>query len=235
MGRLSELDAERAVAALLQHARDFHAKGWMWGTAGNLSVKLNDSPLTIAISGSGASKGEMQYADLEVLPAGERAKLKWLGEGARKPSAETIIHQAVYERLPDIGAVYHVHTVASTALSLEAAKLGSLAYIDVKNLEMLKGWDIPWRGGTITAAIPVIPNHERMDVLAQGFAKLIGKGLSAPIIVAAGHGITVWGKTPEETRNRIEIAEFIFHTLWEQAKAKLRAKNFALRGTARKR
>jgi methylthioribulose-1-phosphate dehydratase len=234
MGKLTEIEAERAVAALLQHAREFHAMGWMWGTSGNLSVKLDERPVTIAISGSGASKGEMAFGDIAVTPAERRAQFPWLGEGRRKPSAETIIHQAIYERLPDSGAVYHVHTVASTALSLEAARLGPKVSIDVHGLEMLKGWDVPWRGGKIAASIPVIPNHERMDVLADGFAKLIKQGLDAPIIVVAGHGITVWGKTPEETRNRIEIAEFIFQTLWEQAKARLTEKNFTLRGAKRK-
>lgn len=233
MSKLNEMEAERHVAELLQHAREFHAKGWMWGTSGNLSVKLDDRPLTIAISGSGASKGEMAFGDIAVTPAARRAHFPWLGEGRRKPSAETVIHQAIYKQLPDAGAVYHIHTVASTALSLEAARLGPKASIEVHGLEMLKGWDIPWRGNKITAAIPVIPNHERMDVLADSFAKLIKQGLQAPIILVAGHGITVWGKSPEETRNRVEIAEFIFQTLWEQLRAGLGKKNFALRGARR--
>ncbi len=234
MGKLTEIEAERAVAALLQHAREFHAKGWMWGTSGNLSVKLDARPLTIAISGSGASKGELAFGDIAVTPGERRAHFPWLGEGRRKPSAETVIHQAIYEQLPDAGAVYHVHTVASTALSLEAARLGARAYIDVRDLEMLKGWDIPWRSGKLAAAIPVIPNHERMDALAGGFTKLIKQGQPAPIIVVAGHGITVWGRSPEETRNRVEIAEFIFQTLWEQMRAGLRKKNFVLRAAKRK-
>ncbi len=28
--------------------------------------------------------------------------------------------------------------------------------------------------------------------------------------------MTVWGRTPEEARNRLEIAEFICQVLWQQ-------------------
>ncbi len=205
--------AQRLVDALIATAAEFYRRGWMWGTSGNLSVKLPGEPAAIVITGSGASKGQLTRSDLAVLPAEVRPRYQWLGQAARKPSAETCIHQAMYEELPQVGAVLHVHTVATTVVALPRPPEG---YLLIEGLEMLKGWDIPWQGGRLAAELPVLANQERMEDIAREVRGLLRRGLETPAFLVAGHGVTAWGKDLEQARNRLEISEFLCQALVQQ-------------------
>lgn len=217
-------DAQERVDGLIALACDFYQRGWMWGTSGNLSVKLpsmadHDCPAELfAITGSGASKGALTYEGIVVLPESGRAGLPWLRTTWASPSAETAIHQSVYAGVPSAGAVLHVHTVASTALSLQAAANvpSEVAHVDVTDLEMLKGWGIGWTKAGLRASIPVLANRESMQDLAAAFSALLTERPVVPLVLVAGHGMTVWGASLAEAKNRLEVAEFICKVLWEQ-------------------
>ena len=223
---MTALDAAGAMAAidgLIAAARSFHERGWMLGTSGNLSARLDSGSVeaggsVIAITGSGASKGALGYADVAVLPEESRDLLPALGAAARGPSAESAIHRTVYERLPEVGAVFHVHTVASTALSRAAAGVGGAPRpVVAEGLEMLKGLGVSWRSGALRAEIPVLANRADMGVLAEEVGALLDRAApSLPALLVAGHGLTVWGATIEQTRNRLEAAEFICEVLWSE-------------------
>lgn len=216
-------DAMAAIDELIAAARSFYERGWMLGTSGNLSARLDAGPAgpggpVIAVTGSGAGKGALGYADIAVLPEEGRALLPALGPPRRGPSAESAIHRMVYERLPEVGAVFHVHTVASTALSRAAAAGdGAPRPVAAEGLEMLKGLGVSWRGGVLRAEIPVLDNRSDMAVLAQEVGALLdGAGVPLPALLVAGHGLTVWGATIEQARNRLEGAEFICEVLWSE-------------------
>ena len=195
-------------------------RGWMLGTSGNLSVRLPLSEPAIAITGSGASKGALTYGDIVVLPAEARAGLPSLGTQRRKPSAEAAIHQEIYGRLPSVRCVLHVHTVASTALSRAAAVGAGPWLVAVEGIEMLKGLEVSWRDGVLRAGIPVLPNQADMAALASDVGALVAGGAALPALLVAGHGLTVWGETLEQARNRLEAAEFICEVLWQERLAR---------------
>jgi len=48
-----------AAEELVRLGTDFHRRGWMLGTSGNLSVVLSRDPLRVAITGSSIDKGRM--------------------------------------------------------------------------------------------------------------------------------------------------------------------------------
>ena len=230
MTALAAAGAMAAIDDLIAAARSFHERGWMLGTSGNLSARLDSGPVgangpVIAITGSGASKGALGYADIAVLPEESRALLPALGAPRRVPSAEAAIHRTVYERLPDVGAVFHVHTVASTALSRAAAGGGGApCSVAVEGLEMLKGLGVSWRDGVLRAEIPVLANRADMGALAEDVGTLLdGAAPSLPALLVAGHGLTVWGATIEQARNRLEAAEFICEVLWSERGKRARA------------
>ena len=169
----------------------------------------------VAITGSGASKGALGYADISVIPEESRALLPGLGAPRRSPSAEAAIHRTIYERLPEAGAVFHIHTVASTALSRAAAGGGEPRPVVAEGLEMLKGLGIPWRNGVLRAEIPVLANRSDMEALAEDVGVLLdASDAPLPALLVAGHGLTVWGESIEQTRNRLEAAEFVCEILW---------------------
>ena len=221
---MTGVDAAEAMAAIdemIATAGSFYERGWMLGTSGNLSARLDSGPVggggpVIAITGSGASKGALGYADIAVLPEESRGLLPVLDAPRRGPSAEVAIHRTLYERLPEVGAVFHVHTVASTALSRAAAAGGGApSAVVAEGLEMLKGLDVPWRGGVLRTEIPVLANRSDMAALAEEVGVLLaGAAAPLPALLVAGHGLTVWGGTIEQARNRLEAAEFICEVLW---------------------
>lgn len=76
---------------LITTARHFYQQGWMLGTAGNLSVRFPDG--SFWITASGKSKGELLPTDfIGIYPDGRVEK----SSPELKPSAETAIHQVVY-------------------------------------------------------------------------------------------------------------------------------------------
>ena len=58
---------QELLNGLLQCGRQFYERRWMWGTSGNLSVKLRQKPLEIAITPSGLNKGSLTPDQLIVL------------------------------------------------------------------------------------------------------------------------------------------------------------------------
>ena len=91
-------------SALVEIARDFHARGWMAGTAGNLSVREDDNHFWI--TASGMPKGRLQETDFLLV----RVKDGEVVERVRpdnKPSAETSIHRAIYAQFPAARACLH--------------------------------------------------------------------------------------------------------------------------------
>ncbi len=205
------------IDSLVSSAREFYGRGWMWGTSGNLSVRLGRSPLTIAITGTGAPKGQLQAEDIAVVPEEMRDSMPGVPPAKRRPSAETAIHLALYGRLPDARAIYHVHTVASSLVSMaNVPGPEGISYLEIVGMEMLKGWGVEWRDGAIEARVPVLANRPSMEDLAGDFAAVVDDALAVPAVLVAGHGLTVWGDTPQQAKDRLEIAEFIFQVLWQQ-------------------
>src|SRR6185436_16824451 len=102
------------LQTLVDCGHQFYERRWMWGTAGNLSVRLKSNPLEIAITPSGLNKGHLTDGDLLTVKegSGEPKHPKHL-----IPSAETIIHQSIYKAVPGAGAVFHVHAMYATLIS----------------------------------------------------------------------------------------------------------------------
>lgn len=189
---------------LIETGRQFAARGWMLGTSGSLSVRVGDDPLRVLITVSGVDKGALA-ADhfLEVSDftgiADPKASSEAFFKGGRRPSGETLVHEALYRRFPDASACFHVHTVAGTVVSLD----GPTTYAD---LEMLKGIGRWEPGATVT--VPVVPNHPDIPELAAAVAAAADPAV--PGVLVAGHGIYAWGPDAERCKRHVEIFEFLF-------------------------
>jgi methylthioribulose-1-phosphate dehydratase len=157
-------------ALLAAHAKTFYDRGWMWGTAGNLSARLPEG--SFWITASGCSKGELtpeQFVRMSL-----DGDLLERPTPQAKPSAETSIHQAVYGLFPEAKACYHVHSVPANLVS----RLSATPQI-------------------------LLPAIEMRDRFRQSPPQI-------PACLIQDHGVTVWGASPAETRNRVEVMEFIF-------------------------
>lgn len=169
----------------------------MVGTSGNLSVLINE-PIEFLITASGKDKGELTEKDfLLVNEDGEPVQ-----ETNQKPSAETLLHAAIYKNT-NAKAIYHVHTTNVTLLSQLASPNSQLTFY---GLEMLKG--LGFKTHDVTVNIPIIDNSQDMKHIASISQNYIDE--SIPGLILRGHGIYAWGKTPEEAKRHVEIFEFLF-------------------------
>jgi methylthioribose-1-phosphate isomerase len=171
-------------------ALSLYARGWMPGTAGNISVRTGQ---TAVITGSGLSKGELTAADMVTVSVAD----SWPVAGSRRPSAETAIHTAIY-RATDADAVVHVHAPHATAQSAGASEA-----LTFTGYELIKGL-----GTADTITIPVFTNHSDVARVGADIEQYLTEHPHAPpVLFIAGHGITAWGTELANARDRIECLE----------------------------
>lgn len=171
-------------------ALGLYARGWMPGTAGNISVRTGH---TAVITGSGLSKGELTADDMVTVNIADSQPVS----GTRRPSAETAIHTAIF-RASNAGAVVHIHPPHATAQSIDAPRV-----LRFSGYELIKGL-----GTRQTIDIPVFANHA--DVARIGIdieRHLSGNPDAPPVLFVAGHGITAWGADLAQARDRAECVE----------------------------
>jgi ribulose-5-phosphate 4-epimerase/fuculose-1-phosphate aldolase len=97
---------------LCEVGASFYARGYAFGSTGNLSVRIGER---IWITPTGKSLRSLTPDQLACVDA--KAK----SHNANKPSKESPFHLAVYRRRPDVNAIVHLHAPDSVALScLEA-------------------------------------------------------------------------------------------------------------------
>lgn len=102
---MNETDARALLAKL---SRSLFERGYSVGSAGNISVKVEDG---ILITPTNSCLGFLEPERISKLDAGGRHV------SGDKPSKEIFLHQAFYETRLEAGAVVHLHSTYATALS----------------------------------------------------------------------------------------------------------------------
>lgn len=193
------MTASEASSHLIAAGQRLGARGWLRATSGNLSVRISDGPLTMAITKSGSDKQSLEMGDI----IGVSDKTVIWGNG--RPSAETGIHEAIYTRTP-AGAVLHVHTVFNN-VAASWADGGSLRLAGNEMLKALGFWD-----EDASCNLPVIPNHADLERLAQ--AALAALDSAVPGLLISGHGLYAFGPDLRSAVAHLEAFEFLFEWLY---------------------
>jgi methylthioribulose-1-phosphate dehydratase len=209
----ASLDLLPTRKALSDIAHDFYLRGWMAGTAGNLSAISNRNPGCFWITSSGLPKGKLDTYDFILINASSSEVVHRYNAEA-KPSTETCIHQVIYQLFPDTKACFHVHSVdASIAANRIAA---DQTQMPLPALEMIKGLDI-WQQNP-HAKLSLFDNLlEVAEIAEQVQQRFQTKPPEVSALMIRNHGITVWGPSLQQTYNRVEIIEFIMSYLARQA------------------
>jgi len=193
-----------AIEAIVRAGRRMDQRGWVPGTAGNISVRLDVDRL--AITRSGGHKG--------FLDAGSVMQVDLAGTPltpAAKSSAETLLHCQIYRLNPNVGAVVHGHSVAGTVLSM--AQPGP---IRLAGYEVLKVFEHQSTHDTVLD-LPVFDNDQDIARLAALAEPTIAAGSPLGYLIR-GHGVYVWGADMDMALARLEGLEFLLACELERRK-----------------
>jgi methylthioribulose-1-phosphate dehydratase len=199
----TSLDDLPPRTALTEIAHDFHARGWMLGTAGNLSAREDAEHFWI--SASGAPKGRLGEDDFLLARVADGAVVERVRPGLQ-PSAETAIHAALYRLFPEARACLHGHSVEAALVSMRAPR--TAVAVRLPPIEMVKGLDL-WEQNP-KAELALFANTLDVAKIAAEIARRFARRpprLSA--LLVRGHGATVWGTSLQQAYNRFECLEFI--------------------------
>ncbi len=182
MRTASESDLRESICQL---GASLFGRGLTFGSAGNISVRIADGWL---MTPTNVSLGRLDPARL--------AKLD--GDGTLvsgdPPTKESVLHRAMYGERPDAGAVVHLHSTHSVAVSC-------LDGIDPANvLPPITAYYVMRVG-----RLPLVPYHPPGDRdLAEAVRRLAGKHHA---VLLANHGPVVAGKSLDAAANAIEELE----------------------------
>ncbi len=101
---------------MIEVGKRIYQKGWVAWNDGNLSIRV--SPDRYLITPSGVSKGALNHENILLVDDCDHTL-----EGNGKVSTELKMHQKVYQRRPEIGAVIHTHAPYSTAFAVAGQPL----------------------------------------------------------------------------------------------------------------
>lgn len=193
-------DETELRAAIVRHARSLYERGYSVGSAGNISVRLDDGFL---MTPTNSCLGFLEPDRLSRLDArGE------LIEGDA-PTKELPLHLAYYGGRPQAGAVVHLHSTYATALSCLSDTDPEDAIPPITPYVVMRVGRVP--------VVPYTPPG------STDIAPLISeRARDHAAILLANHGTVVTGKT-------LEQAVFAAEELEETARLVLLTRNMAIR------
>jgi methylthioribulose-1-phosphate dehydratase len=197
---------QAAAEALVRVGRRFDARGWVMGTSGNFSAVVARQPLRLAMTPSGAFKGDLDAG--QILEVDERAEP--VG-GAARASAEALLHLEIVQAR-GAGAVLHTHSIWSTLLSGRHGAAGGFA---IEGYEMLKGLD-GVRTHEHREWLPIVENDQDMTRLAGTVRTTLAAHPGAHCVLLRRHGLYTWGVDVSQAVRHVEILEFLLEAVGRQ-------------------
>ena len=179
---MSEANLREAICAIGQ---SIFARGLTAGSSGNISVRTDEGWL---MTPTNASLGRLDPARLSKLDRDGRLL------SGDPPTKESFLHRVMYEERPATGAVVHLHSTHSVAVSC-------LAEIDPADvLPPITAYYVMRVG-----RLPLVPYFRPGDLaLAEAVRGFAGKHHA---VLLANHGPVVAGSSLDAAANAIEELE----------------------------
>lgn len=194
------IDLEASSTALCEAGRWIGASGWCPATSGNFSSKLGAAH--VLVTRSGADKSALVPGDLLIVDS--QGTLVWPIRSDLHPSAETLLHVAIYGTT-DATCILHTHSRAATVLSRVQESEGALRLTDFEVLKGLDGVDTHRH----EEVLAILPNSQRMPELADHVRSHLTANPKAHGFLIAGHGLYTWGRTADNARQHVAALEFL--------------------------
>jgi ribulose-5-phosphate 4-epimerase/fuculose-1-phosphate aldolase len=173
-------------AEIVKFGALLYGRGHAHGSAGNLSVKLEDG--TILVTPTNSSLGFLSPAQISKVSA-EGVHL-----AGDPPSKEAFFHLAVYQERPEASAIVHLHSTHAVALSC-------LCHEDTSDvLPPLTAYQIMRIG-----RLPLLPYYRPGDRKLADAVRQIAGGHKAMLL--ANHGPIVSGRSLQDAVHAYEELE----------------------------
>lgn len=179
---MNENQLREEIATL---GRSIYERGLTHGSTGNISARCSDGWL---LTPTGSSLGRLDPARI--------SKLDWNGKlvSGDAPSKENFLHLAMYEERPQSGAVIHLHSTHSVAVSV-------LADTNVDDaLPALTAYYVMRIG-----SLPMVPYYAPGDMALAGAVRKLASRHHA--VLLANHGPVVGGSSLPAAADAIEELE----------------------------
>ena len=174
---------------IAEFGKSLYERGLTAGSSGNLSVRLDDGWL---LTPTNASLGRLDPAQL--------SKLDWNGNliSGAPPSKEAFLHRAMYEQRGGAGAIVHLHSTHSAAVSCMCGLNIDDCIPPLTPYFVMK-----------VGRLPLVPYHRPGDPALAGAIGAMARKHSA--VLLANHGPVVSG-------TNLEAAVYAAEELEETAK-----------------
>ncbi|MFM7691217.1 MAG: aldolase [Alphaproteobacteria bacterium] len=180
------MDEAALRAQLAALGASLFARGYSVGTAGNISVRLQDGFL---MTPTNSCLGWLDPARISKLAP------DFSHVSGDKPSKEVFMHRAVLAARPDAGAVVHLHSTHATAIAC-LAEPGEVAPIPPLT---------PYFVMRVGRLLPVIRYYRPGDGAMESDIHEAAK--TAKAVLLANHGPVVSGRTLEDAVHASEELE----------------------------
>jgi ribulose-5-phosphate 4-epimerase/fuculose-1-phosphate aldolase len=168
------MDEDATRRLLVELGASLFARGFSVGSAGNISVRLDDGYL---ITPTNSCLGRLDPACIAKLDR------DFHHVGGDKPSKEVLMHRACYLARDDAGAVVHLHSTMATAVSC-------LPDVDVANpIPPLT----PYFVMRVGRRMPIVPYYRPGDPAME--PAIHDAARDARAVLLANHGPVVCGRT----------------------------------------
>eukprot|EP00271_Cylindrocystis_brebissonii_P021867 TRINITY_DN8101_c0_g1_i1.p1 TRINITY_DN8101_c0_g1~~TRINITY_DN8101_c0_g1_i1.p1 ORF type:complete len:514 (-),score=77.94 TRINITY_DN8101_c0_g1_i1:701-2242(-) len=203
---------KEARALVAELCRQFYTLGWVSGTGGSISIKVNDpeksSSTVLLMAPSGVQKERMLPEDMYVMDTE--------GTVLSSPTPKPPPHKApkcsecgplflkAYN-MRNAGAVIHSHGMETCLVTM--LHPGAKEF-RITHMEMIKG--IVGHGYHDELVVPIIENTAREYELTDSLAKAMEEYPRATAVLVRNHGLYVWGDNWIQAKTQAECYHYLF-------------------------
>lgn len=179
---MNENQLREEIAGL---GHSIYERGLTHGSTGNISARCSDGWL---LTPTGSSLGTLDPARI--------SKLDWNGKllSGDTPSKENFLHLAMYQERPQNGAVVHLHSTHSVAVSVLADTNADDALPPLTAYYVMR-----------IGSLPMVPYYAPGDMALAGAVRKLASRHHA--LLLANHGPVVGGSTLAAAADAIEELE----------------------------
>jgi methylthioribulose-1-phosphate dehydratase len=197
------------LSNLATFIRALYDRGFAPATSTNYSLKILANAFYCTLSGT--DKSQLTKDDFLTIPMDFKRDVHFT-DTIQKPSAETELHQYLYQAYPNTQCVLHTHSPHSTWMSRTFISQGEIRF---------QGWEIQ-KGLTGVKThleqqrIQVFQNQQQMPLLIEELKTRL-PSINSDIqwgFLIAGHGLYVWGESLAQAKRHLETYEMLLQLTW---------------------